>query len=246
MWLKHPPEILGNSENANLNFLFQSDKFFIMDNHLAAGWCWLNILDINQTYNLFHIDRHYDLLDFPETMQSEIIDKGIELNKLSLTEYLNLKQPINSMPSCPMFRWDNYIGNLKFVYQKLFGECYFATHDDGNELDNFITYKAPFYELTNNIEYWIRKNSKNRWIVNLDIDYFFADNDSDKEYQVFTDDFIINICNSIKKALKHIDVVTISLSPEFCGGWEIAIQKAKIVADCFDIEFHVDAKITED
>ena len=25
----------------NMNFLFNNGKFYIMDNHLAAAWCWL-------------------------------------------------------------------------------------------------------------------------------------------------------------------------------------------------------------
>ena len=46
----------------NMNFLFNNGKFYIMDNHLAAAWCWLQKIDTSKRYGLFHIDRHYDLL----------------------------------------------------------------------------------------------------------------------------------------------------------------------------------------
>ncbi len=47
----------------NMNFLFNNGKFYIMDNHLAAAWCWLQKIDTSKRYGLFHIDRHYDLLN---------------------------------------------------------------------------------------------------------------------------------------------------------------------------------------
>lgn len=55
--------ILGTSGCANVNFLYKSDKFYIMDNHLCAIWCWNQMVKTDCHYGIFHIDRHYDLLD---------------------------------------------------------------------------------------------------------------------------------------------------------------------------------------
>lgn len=34
-----------------------------MDNYLAAVWCWIQKIRTRQSYGLFHIDQHYDLLN---------------------------------------------------------------------------------------------------------------------------------------------------------------------------------------
>ena len=78
----------------NMNFLFNNGKFYIMDNHLAAAWCWLQKIDTSKRYGLFHIDRHYDLLnnltdDFIAENRSELINKDFFF-------YLSLKDNMNN------------------------------------------------------------------------------------------------------------------------------------------------------
>lgn len=87
----------------NMNFLFNNGKFYIMDNHLAAAWCWLQKIDTSKRYGLFHIDRHYDLLnnltdDFIAENRSELINKDFFF-------YLSLKDNMNNQA----IRYDNYI-----------------------------------------------------------------------------------------------------------------------------------------
>jgi hypothetical protein len=236
MWIKRPSEKLRESEDSYLNFLFKYKKSYIMDNHLAAGWAWLNQLDCKNTYNLVHIDRHYDLLDFEETMNNEIISKGVKIDTLTLDEYLALKQPIGNGEYAPMFRWDNYIGNLHIVYPNFFGLCYFATHEDGNTLENFINCEATSNELIDNIEHWILSNDKNKWIINIDIDYFFDYSSG----QILSDEYIITLCIAIKKVYNKIKVVTICLSPECCGGWPMAIEKTRLICEILEIKFEWD------
>lgn len=36
----------------NMNFLFNNGKFYIMDNHLAAAWCWLQKIDIQKIWTI--------------------------------------------------------------------------------------------------------------------------------------------------------------------------------------------------
>jgi hypothetical protein len=50
----------GPSED---NFLWRTGSTYIMDNHRDALWCWLQHLIPGKEYNLFHIDRHFDMLD---------------------------------------------------------------------------------------------------------------------------------------------------------------------------------------
>lgn len=229
MWIKKPEFPLGVSHHETLNFVFKHENIYIMDNHLAASWCWMDTINIDEIYNLFHIDRHYDLLQFPNSVQTQIIDNNIELSKLSLNEYLELRQPMRGNLDAALFRWDNYIGNLNLVYPNLFGTKYFATHNEGTPLKDFIDNEFEIKDLTSNIEYWMSQKEK-KWILNLDIDYFFANSDNGK-YQMLTDDYIIELCKNINQASKHIAVITICLSPECCGGWDISIQKAKLICE---------------
>jgi hypothetical protein len=76
-------------------------------------------------------------------------------------------------------------------------------------LKTFI-YKTTFLE--------ILQQSEHKWIVNLDIDYFFTENNG-QTYQYLTDTFIYNITNQLKIALQEnmIKVLTIAISPECCG-----------------------------
>jgi hypothetical protein len=238
MWIKEPGKTLVKSLSKNLNFLFKSDNIYIMDNHLAAGWAWLNRIDIKKKYNLFHIDRHYDLLDFKETINYEIISKNIKLNELDLQDYLELKQPMKNGQSAPLFRWDNYIANLHIVFPNLFALKCFATHKDGYILDNFIDYEIEFQDLLVDMFNYIANKNKNKWILNLDIDYFFSSTENGI-IQFFSDKYIIELSKVIKKVINNIEVLTICLSPECCGGWEIAIEKNELICNELGIGFKI-------
>ncbi len=166
MWIKPPPSSFmatskDESLNDKLNFLYRKDNVYIMDNHLAAGWVWATHLDISKSYNLFHVDQHFDLLDFPGLMQKEIKDKSISLHEIGLEEYLSLKQPSQvSSDNFKLFRWDNYISNINDIYPSLFNLRYFATHDNDYELEGFITKKIESEVLVNFINKFIGNNNE--------------------------------------------------------------------------------------
>jgi hypothetical protein len=241
MWIKEPPKEFSaskNDESSNdkLNFLFKSDNIFIMDNHLAAGWVWPQFLDVKKSYNLFHIDQHYDLLDYPNLMKSEIIDKGLLLNELSLNDYLILKQPPES-DNFKMFRWDNYISYVNDAFPKFFNLRYFATDEKDYELEGFITKKISSENLIETIKTIIGNSEGDKWILNLDIDYFF---DSGSPItQKLDDTFIIKLVTEIKLQVKNIEIITICLSPECCGGWTEAIKKLKLICSILNVNFAI-------
>jgi hypothetical protein len=230
MWL-YKKEILSESECCNLNFLYNKDKFFIMDNHLAAAWCWQQKIFANRKYNLFHIDRHYDLLD---NVGDQIIEQYRDKLSGSLIEdYINLK--LENNPS-PLLRFDNYLQVFRRLYPKLIKSYYFATHDDGDYLDTIKSYKPEIWDLQENISYWISKENEFQWILNLDLDYFFTDR-KEINYQFLTDEYINAICIEIENSISKIDVITIALSPEFCNGWNSAFRIMDIISNYFHLDF---------
>ena len=87
------------------NFLWQQDSIYIMDNHRAALWCWLQHIKKDEKYSLFHIDRHYDTLN---SRMKEWLGVLPDLTKLSINEYLELKYLCEGTEA-NIIRYDNYL-----------------------------------------------------------------------------------------------------------------------------------------
>ncbi|WDO12357.1 UPF0489 family protein [Flavobacterium sp. WW92] len=241
MWIKEPNNPLQESSADNLNFLYRFENVFIMDNHLAAGWSWLNTLDTDSTYKLLHVDRHYDLLDYPQVMQSEIIDKNIQIHSLELQEYLDLRRPIGNNQTAPIFRWDNYIGNLNILYPDLFAEKFFCTHRMGNRLANFITEDFETYDLLANLNNLVdEENGEVQWIVNVDLDFFFGDSYDDRKIVLFSEVYIRDFFSLLRMFSDRVAVFTFCMSPECCGGWENAYCIIEIIKEIFHLDFELE------
>lgn len=230
----------NTSTNYNLNLLFQNGKTYIMDNHLAASWCWLQKIDVEKRYNLLHIDRHYDLLQSQIDWWIEALqEQNIDLKTISITDLLAINYRHKDMPtsdSFPLFRWDNYLTIFNRLFPNLIASTTFATHKDGDTLEEFEMHEPEIYELQENLSYWINSNNKNKWIVNLDIDYFFTDY-NERHFQFLTDDYVLKIAEEIKKSWENIEVLTIALSPELCGGWDNALRVGKLITGYLEIKW---------
>ena len=211
----------------------------MMDNHLAAGWSWLQELTPGISYNFFHIDRHADMLC------NAPVDKYLFIKdntRLSLDEYTNLEFNDERVDSVyKVFQWDNYIKQINYLFPEWFTQCYFATHSSVD--DNYpketkqmnIYYQLGPFELYNNINQWLEDKKSDKWIFNFDLDYFFNDNGM----QLFTDDYIKTTVKDLKQGMEHVAVLTIALSPECCGSWDNAIRVMNIVAEELEIELRL-------
>lgn len=227
----------NKSNHYNLNLLFNEGKTYIMDNHLAASWCWMQKLDPSKQYSLFHIDRHYDLLNSQTDWWIEELQRqNFNFTTISITDLLAIKysHPDFQTKKFPLFRWDNYITILNRIYPNLIGSATFATHKDGDTLDELDMYEVEIYDLPENLSYWLSEN--NRWIVNIDIDYFFR-NRNGKYFQFLTDEFVLSLAKEVKKSWNNIEVLTIALSPELCSGWEESLRLARIITNHLQINF---------
>lgn len=244
MWILKPSTSLElkTSGKAQLNFLFQQDKFYIMDNHLAAGWCWLNELDKTKSYNLFHIDQHWDLWNKSPKSSYEFL---LNHKKISLKEFVNLTYTDSGTDKkLKVFNYANYILTLHNLFPNWFEHSIFACDGYQKEMNDLNVFYNPYsYELPNKFGKWINNSplnkdsekNNNQWLVNIDIDYFFRSD----QYQMYTDAYIIDLCLEIKANLDRIAVVTIALSPEHCGSWKESLRVANIMAKVFDIDFDI-------
>ena len=143
-WHKLNPNF-KNAESLidKLNLLYQEGKFYVMDNHLAAGWCWYHTLKKNEEYNFCHIDQHDDLGNGNHEHVKELFSK----NKcVSLENYIDLHQhqsPGTAMPPIKEIRWDNYILHFKAIHPEWFNKETYACHEFISGARCSLTGKQP-------------------------------------------------------------------------------------------------------
>lgn len=120
-----------NPSNAErLNFLWRSDNIYIMDNHRATLWCWLQHINLREKYPLFHIDAHYDACPVSDASWFPTLP---ELFGISLPDYLGLTFD-DDYGGDPMsiIRWDNYLSMFIEKFSKNMNDNFFtATHLKG-------------------------------------------------------------------------------------------------------------------
>ena len=232
MWLKKNESLKRSGAN-NLNFLYNSDKFYIMDNHLAAAWCWMKKLTNKDEAGLFHIDMHYDLID---NLPKSLISKNFKSFQSTINDYTSV---INQQHETPAARFDNYIAHFRELNPGLISEFCFATHGIDRYDDRIESYRPSVVNLIGSIAHTIHQSELSKWILNLDLDYFYHSHE-DIHFRFLTDEYIKVICEEIKSALDKIAVVTIAVSPEFCNGWESAFKTLKVITDYFCLDFTPD------
>jgi len=226
----------------NLNLLFQNGKTYIMDNHLAASWCWLQQIDIEKQYNLLHIDRHYDLLQSQIEWWIEALQvQNIDLTSISITDLLSIRYEHKQMRTfkSQLFRFDNYLTIFLRLFPYLIDTAIFATHKDKKTTFDIPMLEPEIDELKENLSAWINCNSNNKWIVNLDIDYFFKKDIKQERVQFLTDSAILKIAEEIRKSWDNIEVLTIALSPEYSGGWDSAERVARLITEHLEVSWAI-------
>ena len=77
----------------------------------------------------------------------------------------------------------------------------------------------------------IGKKSK-KWIINLDLDYFYESND-DGFFQLLSDEYISMLAYKLKNIRDQIQVLTIALSPECCRNWDNSLHALNIFMETF-------------
>ena len=230
----------------NQNFLWREGNIYVMDNHRAALWCWVQHMKEDERINLLHIDRHRD------TLLSRIntwVQACPDLWAVTISEYLEYK---DSGLRVPLLRWDNYASIFLKMYGANVERTLFATHDEGDKFNQPHLQECQPWEIPGNLEYWI-KNEKAPWICNIDLDYFVylssnkVDSDEMDEGSVYKELFSTAYYSEVFLAIRQqlhsgkIKVLTLCLSPEFCGGWEASEILCKKVCDVLGIDFSLPA-----
>lgn len=224
-----------NSSGAyTLNFLWNSGEIYVMDNHRAALWCWLQHLKKGHVYNYFHIDRHYDAL----TSQIDKWDSVLpDLWSLGIEEYLKSGYKAHTGDVFPTIRWDNYLSILLKRQKNIFKSAYFATHKEGDK-PHIEFFEVDMWDLPGNFSFWI-SDCKRKWVCNLDLDYFFFDKNHDKMDRMLSLSYCEKLFSEIGKNLigGNIEVLTIAMSPDCCGGWQASESLLEVITKSLGVEF---------
>lgn len=217
---------MGPSGAYNVNCLFQHENVYISDNHVAAGWAWGQEVPKDDPFSVFHVDRHYDLL---QSRLDEWVNAAPRIETLSFDDYLKCTVTSPYIGESQLFRWDNYFPIFVRQRETDLRDALFMTHEDGDK--PWFHHKTILpTEHPENIPYWLKGGVK--YIFNLDLDFFFL-SDDEHTHRMYSDDYIRLIGENWRitneKGLLHC--TTIALSPEFCGGWEPSLEALAIFCD---------------
>jgi hypothetical protein len=221
----------------NQNFLWKFGSAYVMDNHRAALWCWLQQIDKDKKYSLLHIDFHYDCLSSRLREWLEALPQDI--GSLTFDEYLQLRYvPADIGREVPIIRSDNYLSIFLKRYADRINNCIFATHGKG---ERPVWNNRTEIRDTELIGVVSNQISEGKWIVNVDLDYFFYTNHEDARIcrRLYSDEYIDELFKEIARqcATNTIAVFTLSISPETCGGWEPAEKLAERICTILDLPF---------
>jgi hypothetical protein len=219
----------------NQNFVWQYENIYIMDNHRGALWCWVQHIRSNESVSLIHIDRHTD------TLYSQIeswLEKCPDLWNIGLDDYLTFIHQRNLNLNLLLFRWDNYMSIFLEKHGCLIETCIFATHKEGDEPKHRRLQQYDPWDLPGNFEYWLIE-SKTPWICNIDLDYFVYPSGGSEYARFFSEDYFLQLFTGVKQQLRtgNIKVLTICLSPECCGGWEMSESLCSRACEILELDF---------
>ena len=222
-----------HSTAIRLNFLWNEGPVYIMDNHRAALWCWLQKMEKGTTYNFFHIDRHTDAL-YSEKDQTCLAESGKDIAKMSIDEYQEIGYEGDFFSTVPLFRWDNYIGLFHKNYADLIANWCFATHGRGEMPEGLNAVQFHPWHFAGQQVY-----GRGKWIMNIDLDYLVYKKGVGVFEPMFSDayldDFFAPMADYLQQG--NIEVLTLCLSPECCGSWETAEKLCAKACTVLGVDF---------
>ncbi|MDU9050078.1 MAG: UPF0489 family protein [Candidatus Electrothrix sp. Rat3] len=207
-----------------------------MDNHRLALWCWLRHLGSEDKVEFVHMDEHYDCLMSHHNSWVAALPRDI--SALSLSEYLEYPwQGVNEI--CPLFRFDNYLSLFMARHGAQIKQVYISTHHDGDR-PSFAFLEFSILECMGYLNARCSNTSSTKFFLNIDIDYF-TETGFDEPIMIVSQDFLRAIGKIIGKGLRNgaIGCLTVALSPEFTGTWELAEMIVKELLKAAEVPFEL-------
>ncbi len=231
-----------HSTALRLNFLWSAPlgagRVYVMDNHRAALWCWLRHLDQASPADrpfLLHVDRHYDALCSERDL--DCLRKVKDPAAMSIEEYLDAGYESDFLATIPLFRWDNYLGLFMATRGADIAGWRLATHGQGRPPEGVkflehLPWHFPVFPP-------FRQGS---WLLNVDLDYFFLKR-PESWGLLFSREYVADFFRPLAALLAQgrAPCLTISLSPECCGGWANAEEALSLACQGLGIDLRLPA-----
>jgi hypothetical protein len=216
----------NDSGACDLNFLWRSGSLYVMDNHRAASWCWLQQSGPEGNANVVHIDAHYDTVG----AGGRSSENQPPTASLGLREYLNASF-LDAGETISVYRWDNYISLLRHHHPRFGSDWTFATHRIGTRPDFEYTDVCPD-ALVDTLEALL--TSRQRFILNLDLDYFRS-RKGDRLAQKIRSQVFERIAEFMRQ--DQLVAFTVCLSPECCGSWASSEELLRELMKTLGVDF---------
>jgi hypothetical protein len=237
----------------DLHGLWRDDALpvYIMDNHRAALWCWMQVLTRSDPYLFAHIDHHWDHLADAIAHLATLESKHAEVCA-SLDTFDQLRPTTDPDAEYPILRWDNYIAPFLRLYPRATAVHMAARDPRGLESaipetvkwwrgptapDAFARGCDPL-ELIASLPDLLRASDA-RAVVNIDLDVFEEEDNPDTEAERYAArvprEQIPILFDAVRAQMDRILVVTIALSPECSGGWDLAFKTCALACKALGI-----------
>ena len=118
----------------------------------------------------FTSTRTIDARAISETALNRLPD----LASIDFQNYLNLINP-DSDPATPLFCWDNYLYVFQKTHAERIGDYFLATHGCGDPPPDPVSWEeVGIARFTGCYREALSDYGNDGWILNIDLDYFFA------------------------------------------------------------------------
>jgi hypothetical protein len=229
-WLIKPK---SNSElnGVRTELLWAQDSIYVMDSHQIALWCWGQDPDFGST-NFLHIDAHYDCRGINEDPNHPYWLKDIPQ---APHDYLARTIDVSGM-TLPQMVWDNIVSTYLLHFHQGGRVCLLTPDSWGDKPSPEVVEFWPLYQLNEQIHQNMKSGEK--WIVDVDLDYFLKRPDSGS-YVEWAEEEIIEVARSLKEKRDEsvIATLTIAMSACCCGGLAPSKRILSIFCDALDLDF---------
>ena len=216
----------GASGPVTDNFLWQHDRIYVMDNHRLALWCWWQRMAESDYWRYIHIDRHHDALW--QTFNPWPLSTTVS-HRQNLVDFRDATVKLAEDPNpTELYRWDTITSALWSLHSEQLLEVTMATANEGDEPNIPGVHQINPWAVPPHLAYLAERQDTPEcpWIVDIDLDYFSRQTPGGGARRVFSDDYVADLGQALQTGLaaERFGVITIALSPETTGSWDLAEQ----------------------
>lgn len=223
-----------------IGFLWRHKSIYVMDNHRAAMWCWLQRVDPSRPHSLLHIDQHHDCA----SSRLERENCPPDLQRLTIGQYLKLDFPYDDGLGgrCRLFRWDNYLSVYLALYHESIKRLHMCTQGVDSKPE-WCFARGDLWNIPEQIENWLDPKD-GPWIFNLDLDYFFwRAIPTGEPGLMVSDEYLMASFEKIGRKIEDgtIAVTTFALTPQcgLTGGWRTVERLITFILQILGVDFEL-------